>query len=240
MPDHMQSPSGHAGAGIHALQQQQGIHVHAFLLEGAADDGLVLLDTLFSEDAQIILDAIQTLGKTPTDLKHIVLTHAHRAHMGGLARLKELSGAKVYCHEWEADIVSGDRLIQQATLLPKRPYLTWPGQIAARFLRHTPCPVDQILVEGDHVGSLQVVAAPGHTPGHLAFFWPERHALFPGDALVNYPNFAEGWAGFMLNPRQNWASLHKLAELDIDYIGVGHGDPVVSDGLALLRRLISQ
>ena len=42
-------------------------------------------------------------------LKHILLTHAHRSHLGGLSELKRMSGATVYAHEWEADIIAGER-----------------------------------------------------------------------------------------------------------------------------------
>jgi glyoxylase-like metal-dependent hydrolase (beta-lactamase superfamily II) len=225
--------------GIYPLQQRQGVYVHAFLIDpGAAADGLILIDTLYSEDAKIIFDAIATLGKTPADLKHIVLTHAHRAHMGGMAALQQASGAKVYCHPWEADIVEGDRRIQSTTLRPGYPVWLWPFQVASRFSHFRPVKVDKMLRDGSTIGPLQAVYAPGHTPGHLAFFWPERSALFAGDALVTLPEFGPGWFGFMLNERQNRVSLRRMSELNANWIGVGHGDPVTSGGADKLRQLV--
>jgi glyoxylase-like metal-dependent hydrolase (beta-lactamase superfamily II) len=227
--------------GIHSLQQRQGIDVHAFLIESdRPDDGLILIDTLYSDDAKIIFDAISGLGRSPDQLRHILLTHAHRAHMGGMAALKKASGAKVYCHAWEADIVEGDRRIQSTTLRPMHPLWVWPYQVAARFSRFTPVKVDQLLTDGSQVGPIRAIYAPGHTPGHLAFYWPERSALFAGDALVTLPKFEPGWGGFMLNGRQNRATLRRLAELDADWIGVGHGDPVTKDGGAKLRELVAK
>ena len=72
--------------GVYSLEQSKGGHVHAFLL----DDGeeLTLIDTLFDTDAGRVLDRIAALGKSVEDLKNIVLTHAHRSHLGGLANLK--------------------------------------------------------------------------------------------------------------------------------------------------------
>lgn len=225
--------------GIYPLKQRQGIFVHGFLIDtGQAEDGLILIDTLYGTDGRIIFDEIKRLGKSPRDVKHIVLTHAHRAHMGGLAALKKASGARVYCHPWEVDIVEGERRIQFTTLRPMYPLVIWPFQVASRFSAHTPCKVDQMLRDGSHVGPLQVIYTPGHTPGHLAFYWPERSALFAGDALVSWPKFDEGWAGFMLNKKQNRASLHRLAELNANWIGVGHGDPVTSGGAAMLKQLV--
>ena len=51
-----------------------------------------------------------------------------------------------------------------------------PFQLGLRLNRpkHAPCPVDETLDEGDAFGPLQVLHAAGHSPGHLAFHWPER------------------------------------------------------------------
>ncbi len=234
----MSSSASQNPPGIYPLWERMGIFVHAYLIDsGSVEDGLILIDTLYSSDASLILGQITALGKTPQDLKHIVLTHAHRAHLGGLAELKKLSGAKVYCHAWEADIVEGDRPIQQGPILPKDPLVIWPFQVAARFQKHAPCKVDGVLRDGSRVGPLEAVYAPGHTPGHLAFYWHERSAMFAGDMLVNWPRFEQGWAGFMLNERQNRASIRRMAGLNANWIGVGHGDPVASGGAAKLKQL---
>ncbi|MBA2783641.1 MAG: MBL fold metallo-hydrolase, partial [Rubrobacteraceae bacterium] len=108
--------------GVYSMDQSKGGHVHAFLLdEGTA---LTLIDTLFDTDARRIIDRIGSIGRSVEDLKHIVLTHAHRSHLGGLATLKELSGATVYSHAWEADIVAGERTAQPVTPVPMRPLST--------------------------------------------------------------------------------------------------------------------
>ena len=91
--------------GVYSLSQSKGFDVHAFLLDDGA--GLTLIDTLFDADAKIILNQISAMGQTVTDLKRIVLTHGHRSHLGGLAELKRQSGAPIYSHEWEADIIAG-------------------------------------------------------------------------------------------------------------------------------------
>src|SRR5438045_4575333 len=139
---------------IYSLSQQGGGHVHAFPL----DDGneLTVIDTLWDTDGQRILDQIKSIGRSVTDLKHIILTHAHRSHLGGLAALKRASGATVYAHPWEADIIGGERRAQPVTLLPKQSLRLLPFQIGLRLNRprHTPCPVDEPLEEGAAVGPL--------------------------------------------------------------------------------------
>ena len=225
--------------GLHSLVETQGGFVHAFLIEDGG--GLTLIDTLYSAGAKHILEAIKNIGKSVMDIKQIVLTHAHRAHLGGLAKLKELSGAEVYAHEWEADIIAGERKQQCTTLLPVKPLILWPLQIASRIGPPArACAVDRILSDGDQVGSLRVVHTPGHTPGHLAFYWPQRRAIFAGDTLATWPEFDQGWPCFILNFKQNWTSLRRLAELDLDILAVGHGDPITRDGSERLRALLKK
>jgi glyoxylase-like metal-dependent hydrolase (beta-lactamase superfamily II) len=77
--------------GVYSMDQSKGGHVHAFLLDDGTE--LTLIDTLFDTDARRIIDRIEAIGRSHGNLKHIVLTHAHRSHLGGLATLKRLSGA---------------------------------------------------------------------------------------------------------------------------------------------------
>jgi glyoxylase-like metal-dependent hydrolase (beta-lactamase superfamily II) len=49
---------------------------------------LSLVDTLFEDNARLVLEAIRGLGRDVTDLRRIALTHGHRSHVGGLAALK--------------------------------------------------------------------------------------------------------------------------------------------------------
>ena len=227
-----------AAPGIYSMGQSQGGNVHAFLLDDG--NGLTLIDTLFDVDAHRILAQVQALGKTAQDIKHIVLTHAHRSHLGGVARLKELTGAPVYAHEWEADIISGDRRAQPVSILPYPPYRVYPLQIGLNLdiAKHVPIQVDHFVHEGDRIGPIQVLFAPGHSPGHLAFYWSERRALIAGDAVCTWPTFMLGWKGFMLNEKQHQVSLRRLAELDAEVMCVGHGEPLMSGAAATLRTAL--
>ena len=225
------------GPGIHSLGHGKGGHVHAFLIESGND--LTLVDTLFETDARLVLAAIRSLGRKSADLKQIAITHGHRSHLGGLATLKRASGARVLAHEWEADIVAGERRAQAVGILPKQSLRLLPFQIGLALNRpkHVPCPVDDLLHEGDAVGPLQVLHAAGHSPGHLAFYWPERNFLIAGDAVATWPELCAGWTAFNLNPRQHRRSLQRLATLEPRTIGVGHGDPITDGATEKLHRL---
>jgi glyoxylase-like metal-dependent hydrolase (beta-lactamase superfamily II) len=215
--------------GVHSLGGRAGGRVRAFLIEAGGE--LSLVDTLFENDGRNVLAAIDRLGRRVTDLKRIAITHGHRSHLGGVAALKRASGARVYAHAWEADIVSGDRRAQPVTLLPTQSLKLLPFQIGLRFNRpkHVPCEVDDGLEDGDAFGPLHVLHAPGHSPGHLAFSLPEHGLLIAGDAIATWPELCPGWKAFNLNMRQVHESLRRFAALEPRVVGVGHGDAVTEN-----------
>jgi glyoxylase-like metal-dependent hydrolase (beta-lactamase superfamily II) len=224
--------------GVHALGGKKGGHVRAFLLDHGE---LTLVDTLFEDDARGVLAALRGLGRSPGELKRIVLTHAHRSHLGGVAALKRATGATVLAHEWEADIVAGERRAQPVTLRPMQSLRLMPFQLGLALgrPRHVPCPVDDAVGNDDAVGPLQVLHAPGHSPGHLAFFWPERGVLLAGDAIATWPELCPGWKAFTLNDEQHAESLRRMAALDARVVCVGHGDAITQDAADVVRRLLS-
>jgi glyoxylase-like metal-dependent hydrolase (beta-lactamase superfamily II) len=223
--------------GVHSLGHAKGGHVHAFLLDDGGE--LTLVDSLFEDDARLVLREIDRLGRRVTDLKRIVITHGHRSHLGGMAALKRASGATVLAHEWEADIVSGERRAQAVTILPRQSLRLIPFQLGLWLNRprHVPCPVDETLDDGDAVGPLQVMHAAGHSPGHLAFYWPERKFLIAGDAVATWPELCPGWDAFNLNKAQHSVSLSRMAALDAHVVGVGHGDPITRDAPDTVHRV---
>jgi glyoxylase-like metal-dependent hydrolase (beta-lactamase superfamily II) len=225
--------------GAYSLSQPQGGHVHAYLLDDG--NGLTLIDTLYDTDGHRVLDEIKTLGKAVTDLKRIVLTHGHRSHLGGLAALQKLSGARVYSHAWEADIIGGNREAQRVSPVPRFPLRVYYLQLglALGFGKHPPCPVDETLKGGDRVGPLQVIATPGHTPGSLSFYWPDRRLLIVGDIIATWPRLEPGWRGFTLNFKQSRDSLGVLSDVSTaEILAVGHGDPLTSGGAEQVRAML--
>jgi glyoxylase-like metal-dependent hydrolase (beta-lactamase superfamily II) len=226
--------------GVHSMGQRKGGRVHAFLFDTGTE--LTLIDTLFDTDAHRVLEEIRRLGRSASDLKHIVLTHGHRSHLGGAATLKGQSGATVYCHEWDADIIAGQRKAQAVSLRPANPLRVYHLQfgLALGIGKHPPCPVDEVVGNGDQVGPLQVLHAPGHSPGHLAFHWPERRVLIAGDAIATWPDFSAGWKAFNLNKTQHADSLSLMAKLDPRVVGVGHGEPIREGGGDRIHELVER
>ena len=105
--------------GVYSMSQEQGGHVHAFLL----DDGqsLTLIDSLYDDDGNGVLAEVHRIGKKAQDIKTIILTHAHKSHIGGVAALKKASGATVCSHTWEVDIIAGRRKATRVSPIPQKP-----------------------------------------------------------------------------------------------------------------------
>jgi glyoxylase-like metal-dependent hydrolase (beta-lactamase superfamily II) len=219
--------------GVHSIGPPEGGlvrggYAHAYLFEDGEE--LTLVDTLWDDDAYLILEYIWRLGRTPRDLKHIALTHAHRSHLGGLATLQALSGAKVYAHQEEAPIIEGTARAAPVRLSPLRPLPLLPFRVLALIgiPKHVPCRVDRRLTsrKDPRVGPLEVIPTPGHTPGHLAFFHPCKSVLIAGDAVATWPAFGAGWPGFNQDDDLYLDSLESLLTLEAQYIGTGHGEPL--------------
>jgi glyoxylase-like metal-dependent hydrolase (beta-lactamase superfamily II) len=90
---------------------------------------------------------------------------------------------------------------------------------------------------GDYTGGIQIVAAPGHTPGSVAFLLAGRGVLLAGDAVTTVPRLWRGPRALHSALREHPATLRRLAALDFDILAVGHGPPVVRDARQRLAAL---
>lgn len=200
------------------------------------EDGLTLIDTGMSGSADAILKAAAEIGQT---IRRILLTHVHGDHVGSLdalhARLPEvpvLVGAR------EARLLARDM-----SLLPEEAQSPLRGSYPQVSTRPT-----QLLQDGDQVGMLRVVASPGHTPGHLAFFDERDSSLIAGDAFAT--KFGTVVAGKLnwLFPFPGLATWHKatalesarqLSALNPSRLAVGHG-PVLEEPAPAMRKAVQQ
>jgi hydroxyacylglutathione hydrolase len=119
------------------------------------------------------VDKIEALlAKHNLTVSAILATHAHIDHVGGLALLRERTGAPALIHE--ADIELYNALAIQAQ---------WLGVPAPPV-----CTIDRRLIDGGSIefGSLKVdvLHTPGHTPGSVSLVLPQdRPVVFSGDTL---------------------------------------------------------
>jgi glyoxylase-like metal-dependent hydrolase (beta-lactamase superfamily II) len=220
---------------------KKGGYSRAYLFEDGEE--LILADALYDSDAKQIIDYLWSIGRGPADVKHIVLTHAHRSHIGGAATLKRLSNAIVCSHAREKPIIEKMQKAAPVALRPLRPLVLCPFRVISYlpFAPHERCEVTRTVVEGDTIGSsgsLEVLHAPGHTPGNLALLWKKR-VLVVADAILTWPGFGPGWPGFNLDEAQYRRSLERLVGLGPEIVCVAHGEPILAGSPELLWSLVS-
>jgi glyoxylase-like metal-dependent hydrolase (beta-lactamase superfamily II) len=206
--------------------------------DGAAPGGLVLIDAGIDSEATAIGRAIRDLGRTPADLRAVVVTHFHGDHVGGLAKVRTHTNAETWMHPVDAALVRDGTSI--------RPLAEGPGRVRsvlARMINRRPAkPREPITVEreiGDGetlpFAGLLAVHTPGHSAGHLALLLPrDGGVLFVGDAATNFARLSHGPIHEDLAESER--SLRKLAALDFQVAAFAHGRPIRGGAAERFRR----
>lgn len=207
----------------------------------ADPDGLTLIDTGVPGSGAPIAEAIRRIGRHPAELSTVLLTHFHEDHVGSVAEIVSWGDVEVLAHRADAPFIRGEERGPSAILADwERPI--W-DQVHAGMASEPVVPVhiDRELEDGDIIElgsslSAVAVAAPGHTPGSVAFHLPEPRVLFTGDTAARMPDGEQVILGvFNADPVGAGASLQRLAALDTSIACFGHGDPVLQDASALLQ-----
>ncbi|MBK8934826.1 MAG: MBL fold metallo-hydrolase [Chloroflexi bacterium] len=200
------------------------------------DEGseLTLVDTNMSGSAADILKAAQSLGKP---ISRIVLTHAHGDHAGSLDAIHaQLPSAAVAFTARTAEFLQGNINLQ-----PGEPQ----AKIRGGFVTCA-TPPTRLLKPDDTVGSLRVVAAPGHSPDLIAF-WDERDgSLIAGDAFQTQAGIAVSGVRRWLFPFPAMATWHlptavqtavTLRDLNPRRLAVGHGRVLENPGPQMTQAI---
>jgi glyoxylase-like metal-dependent hydrolase (beta-lactamase superfamily II) len=203
----------------------------------------VLVDTMWRGRAELIRGAAETLFGAGARPRAIVLTHVHPDHAGSASELAHMWDATVYVHHDELPLPPSGRIIGALARVER----SW--MFPARQDGLSPIDPD-VGVPG--LPDWQVVATPGHTPGHLALFREGDRALIPGDAVLTVnlnslgdavrqrhtlggpPRFAT-WSW-----RAATESVSELARLEPSVLAPGHGRPMTGPVLAPALRALSE
>ena len=198
------------------------------------DDGLTLVDATTSSPAAEITAMVRELG---LELRRVGLTHAHGDHVGGAGGVRErFPGVEVSIGERDARLLAGDKGLDEGE--PETP-------IKGYFVKIDWKP-DRLLRPGDRVGSLEVVPAPGHTPGHIGFLDVRDRVLIAGDAFQTRGGIAVSGVLRPLFPFPAMATWNKptalataeaLRDLRPSLLAVGHGS-VLQEPAAAMDRAI--
>jgi glyoxylase-like metal-dependent hydrolase (beta-lactamase superfamily II) len=140
-------------------------------------------------------------------VRHVILTHRHQDHAGGVAEVApKVTAGSLYGGAADVAAVS------------------------------SPTPLKPVN-DGDEVFGLQIIGTPGHTAGHIAVFDPSTGVLVAGDALRTTDGLTGPDPRYTADLTQAAASVRKMAALDVRVILPGHGAPLTTGAAEALARL---
>jgi len=139
--------------------------------------GHILVDTVMPEATSQIKANIEKLGFKVTDIKYLVNTHAHIDHTGGLAEMKQASGAQMIAGEADKPLLEGGY---------------YPGAQEDSALAFPPVKVDRTVREGDKVTIGDVTLTARETPGHSPGCTSWEFSVKDGDATRSVLIFCSG------------------------------------------------
>jgi glyoxylase-like metal-dependent hydrolase (beta-lactamase superfamily II) len=199
-----------------------GSFVNQYLL--IDNKNLILIDAGMRSNAKTIVKTIKKLGYEPSDLKQLLITHSDPDHYGAAKDVQDATGCEIWSTQIEADAMKvggGSREIINTNWAAKilmsilRPMMAAPAVKVAR-----------IISDGDVLpilSGLQVIASPGHTPGHVSFFLSSERILIAGDAILSEKGKPAPTTNVTTcDPVMAIASAKKLMALNPMVIGCGH------------------
>jgi glyoxylase-like metal-dependent hydrolase (beta-lactamase superfamily II) len=214
--------------------------VHAYLIKGREGYGLIDCGINTQECFEALEKSILEAGIQLTDVQSVFMTHYHSDHCGLAGRIKEVSGASLIMQSGEAEAVEAFLEIPPEQVHDPCFYIE-RGLPAEKFeeMQHifpylksliSPLKIDERIEDGAEIwlGDLrfEAVWTPGHTPGHVCLYQPERKWLFCGDhVLIKItPHVGLNSRSTLANPLAHYLdSLKKVLGLDVKLAFPSHG-----------------
>jgi glyoxylase-like metal-dependent hydrolase (beta-lactamase superfamily II) len=167
-----------------------------------------VIDTGVSGSEAAIEKAVRSLGLRWSNVRHVIVTHAHPDHMGSVPGV-----------------------LQKATRATAA-----AGALDAPNVR-APRPV-RALDDGEELFGLTIVGTPGHTPGHIAVLEPVSGVLLCGDAMrTGGGAVLPPEPRFTADLDMALDSVVKVAELQFETLLPGHGEPITKSASKLVAEL---
>ena len=219
------------------------------------DSGVTLIDGGYPLQRPDLEASLASTGHAPQDVRAILITHAHRDHVGAVGWMVEDHGTPVYSSAIEAAHLRGEFHesigAREIVLNAWRPrFARWTRDIL-RLIGERREPSFPTATGFPHAGQLSLpgnpipVATHGHTSGHVGYYFPGEKALATGDALVTGhptsrvtgPQLLPHW--FQHEQEKTARTLSEFRRFDVDVVLPGHGPlargpvgPLIDEALA--------
>ena len=197
------------------IEDAGGLETEVYILE--CEGGLILVDAGFTPRCHMNIKAeLDDMGKTWTDIKMIIITHAHGDHINNLPKVKELTGAEVIIGEGDEDALK-----ERTGVYP-----------------------DVILGHGDIIGAcggIEIIHVPGHSPGNLSLFMRKHAAVIAGDTIFgdSEGNLEAPPEKYCTDAGMAAGNLKILAEVDFDRLLLSHGKNTYKNAKKKVLELVA-
>ncbi len=172
------------------------------------DKEAAIVDTGLPNNGKKFGEVIKKAGLGWDAVGHVILTHYHPDHVGSMGEVLT-AAPKAMVYAGAADI----------------PQIQSPRKIKA-------------VGDGDDIFGLQIIATPGHTPGHICVYDPVGSLVVLGDAMVNLGGKLSGPSPqYTADMDQAHQSVKKLATLTFDKAFFGHGNPIEQGASAAVAKV---
>ena len=198
------------------------------------DKGLYVIDGGFIGGWRLLQNALRKEGWQDEPVRGILVTHGHLDHILNVAHLAKAYGSWIAAPRLDADHYAGrPKYVGKSRVTG---WLEAIGRVALVYHKFEP---DRWLDDGDLLdisSGIQAVHLPGHTAGHMGFWWEEQRILFTGDLFVSYRSRAQLPLDIFNNDsQQNARSIEKALAIKPRGVLPNHGS--VAPPEEHLRRL---
>jgi glyoxylase-like metal-dependent hydrolase (beta-lactamase superfamily II) len=222
------------------------------------DSPRTLVDAGIKTEAsfETLKKGLETIGVGLNSIERILITHGHIDHYGQAKRLSSLSGAPIYIHSKEYEkihfFVHSLRFMKSILLRNGTPETLVNETI--NYIKSAQMMADSLdeaffLDDGDSISfksmSWKTIHCPGHAPGMICFYWPEKKILFTGDHLLKeitpnpVLNVNESKPPFRYPSLKDYlTSLKKIEKLDISFLLPAHGEEI-HDVKGLIQKIFA-
>ena len=235
-PERFDAAPGITGIDTHTAGQRQFNSVYLIAAREPA-----LIEAASAADGPVLWAALGSMGVGPDDLAHVVVTHVHLDHAGGVgALLRRFPRATVWVHERGAPhLVDPTRLVRSTA----RTY--GAERMHALYGETLPVPTERVraVTDGDRIElgdrTLHVMGTPGHASHHVALHDPEAGVVFSGEAIGSHLPWADVYRPALPAPEVDvplaLASIERIRAARPSIVLTSHFGPVTDPETGLDR-----